>query len=1393
MDGHKGNNINQAELNKTNTRVSDMPSVSLVSSLQENTILVTIDDRKTRCLVDTGATISCASLSYLKKTGIACTNLKPAHIQHITGVGNETHAVLGKLEIPITISGIKISFEFFILENLLHPVILGMDFLKFHKVQIDLDKRTVYIQDKLVSACFLKRKTGLARTGRKGVTIPAGSQMNIELKVSRRNAGEVVLLEPIPHLQSRQLAGAKCLVTVKRGRAPISLLNPTESDIYIPRHIVVANVIDIDVENIQSLNSHLQSQGTAVGTASEGKSEHVRSNIEFNVSNDSLSHGESSELLAFLKRNEDVFSTSLQDLGKTDLYQHRIETDPYAPPVHLPFYRQAPHIRDETEKLVKEMLKDGIIEPSLSVWNSPVVLVKKKDNTYRFAVDYRKLNKITMSISHLLPRLECVFDTVGQAHASIFSSLDLASGFWQIPVDPETRHKAAFITHDGVYEWKRMPFGLKNAAMSFQMFMGHVLKDLNWKHVLCYIDDILIFSGSFQEHLQHLQLVFDRLKEAGLTLKADKCHFCVEKVLYLGHVITKDGIFVDEKKTEKVSKYPVPKSQTEVRSFLGLCNYYRRFVKNFSKLATPLNQLLQKYTKFNWSQECEESFQALKHALVTAPMLKYPDMNAPFILSTDASGTALWYILGQKGPDGKEMVVAYGGRSLKPDERKFTVSEQECLAVVDGIKAYKEYLTKHFTVITDHQALKWLNSVKDTSSRLGRWALELQGYDFEIVHKPGRVHMNADALLRRPVNDQEHTGKDSVQASSNEAVKTNVSATATEISQSKESDDTSGSKEYIQVNFSYGSIPQVVSTDIADENTIQKTDIGKSIPERQKECQDFKHIYEYLSSKTLPEDEKLARTVVVESSQYALLDDYLYHFYQPRAKGLPSTQRLVRQLALPGPCQPDVLRSFHDSHAGGGHLGIQRTFAAIRERYYFPGMYQIISKYVTTCDLCQRMKTDRKRQPPPLTPMPVEDVFSRWHMDILGPLPKVNGFQYILLVVDSFSRWCESFPLETQDAKQVATVLYNEIITRYGAPACLVSDRGANFMSKLVSALCEMFDITRHHLSSYHPQTNSTCERLNNTLAQTLRMYCNKEQTNWPQFLPSVMMAFRMSPATESTSLSPFHMVFGKEMNLPVDTALVPKHTMNPDAKAHFDELLERLKIAKEIALSNVKDSQAKSKECFDKKSKVPTFDLHDRVLLRCSKVPTGLSPKLFERFEGPFYITRVGPNYTYMLRRCSNHKPIKSPINASRLIHYEDPYIMRDLMEQNNGAEAANDQEVRTEQTEQPNPINDDSLQKSQTKEPDQPGADNETQGKSQEANPPSSQSDDTYFEVETLLKMKYIRGKKHYLVHWKGNYSDTWEPEEFITERPKQEFHIRRAKQGKRKRKSGQRYFTY
>lgn len=261
-------------------------------------------------------------------------------------------------------------------------------------------------------------------------------------------------------------------------------------------------------------------------------------------------------------------------------------------------------------------------------------------------------------------------------------------------------------------------------------------------------------------------------------------------------------------------------------------------------------------------------------------------------------------------------------------------------------------------------------------------------------------------------------------------------------------------------------------------------------------------------------------------------------------------------------------------------------------------------------------------------------------MDILGPLTtSTEGYKYILLIVDSFSKFPEAFPLKTQDSKEIANVLFSEIFARYGAPKVIVSDRGQNFLSKLVTAVCEIFQVTRHFTSSYHPQTNSTCERMNSTIAQCLRTYVNSTQTNWSKLLPGVMMAIRMSPCTQASNFSPYHLVFGKEMNLPFDTSLIPRNGLNKDAKSHVTDLMSHLKIVKDIAKENIKQAQIKQKQQYDKKSTdVPDFRVGQSVLLHSTKVPVGLSPKLHDPWDGPFYITAIGPNNTYKLRRCSNH-----------------------------------------------------------------------------------------------------------------------------------------------------------
>ena len=313
-----------------------------------------------------------------------------------------------------------------------------------------------------------------------------------------------------------------------------------------------------------------------------------------------------------------------------------------------------------------------------------------------------------------------------------------------------SREKTAFATHNGLYEFLTMPFGLSNSGASFQRLMGHILRGLEYRFALIYIDDVIIFSKSVEEHLSHLEEVFRRLREANVKLNPKKCNFVKQKVEYLGHVVTPDGISPNPDKVRVVQEFPTPSNLKELRNFLGLANYYRRFVKGCSHIAAPLNALTRKGVSFKWSEQCAVAFDKLKRALVSAPVLAYPNFCEPFLLFVDASSTGIGFTLGQV-QNGKEVVIAYNGRGLNQAEKNYSTTEREALALVEGIKKFQPYLhRRRFTVVTDHSSLRWLMNVKDASGRLARWALLLQQYDFEIVHRPGKVHGNADSLSRRP-------------------------------------------------------------------------------------------------------------------------------------------------------------------------------------------------------------------------------------------------------------------------------------------------------------------------------------------------------------------------------------------------------------------------------------------------------------------------------------------------------------------------------------------------------------------------------------------------------------------------------------------------------------------
>ena len=715
-------------------------SVCLIMPVDKNTVAVSIYGYSVNALVDSGASISCASSDLIPKLGIKPDQLMPSNVRDAVAVGDERHASIGALSLPISFDGPVISHQFHVFQSFHHPLILGLDFVNKHNGIFNAENNTLYLKDPVENAAFsIDTNTGFARVYN-NTTIPPHSVASVRVFISNLGKHENILLEPCSQLPQRGLAGAKCLVDNTK-RTFMQILNPTNKHVKLNATTPIASASIVNSKTIYSLDSPTSTQNTDT---------HVKDPVLFDLQQSSLSDSEKDLLASFLAKHRAVFATDLHELGEAKTLPHHIDTGD-ARPIRQRFYRQSPHVNAEMNRQMEEMLSSGIIEESDSLLQSPVVMVKKKNGQLRFAVDYRKLNAVTKQFTFPLPRLEDVFDTIGTSQAKLFSTLDLASGFWQIPMDKDTKHKSAFVTPTGVYQWKRMPFGLVNAPASFQALMTQVLRGLNWKTCLVYVDDILVFSNSFKEHLQHLEQIFCRLTSAGLTLKPSKCSFALSSVKYLGHVLTKDGIQVDVSKTDAVRSFPVPRNQKELRSFLGLCNYYRKFVKGYSKITNPLTSLLCKDVAYKWTEECQSAFDKLKTALTTSPVLAYPDHSKPFTLTTDASGSAIGYILGQADSNGKERVIAYGGRSLNKHERKYPVSEKEGLAIVEGIKTYHVYLASQpFKIFTDHAALKWLNNVKQSTGRLARWAVLLQGYQYEINYKPGKKNEVADALSRRP-------------------------------------------------------------------------------------------------------------------------------------------------------------------------------------------------------------------------------------------------------------------------------------------------------------------------------------------------------------------------------------------------------------------------------------------------------------------------------------------------------------------------------------------------------------------------------------------------------------------------------------------------------------------
>ena len=394
------------------------------------------------------------------------------------------------------------------------------------------------------------------------------------------------------------------------------------------------------------------------------------------------------------------------------------------------------------------MLRLGVIEESHSPWSSPIVIVPKPDGSIRFCNDFRKLNEISKFDSYPMPRTDEMIERLGPAR--FISTLDLTKGYWQVPLTERAKAKTAFSTPQGLFQYKMMPFGVHGAPATFQRLMDRVLRP-HQAYSSAYIDDIIIFSGTWDQHLQHLEAVMGALRQADLTANAKKCQVGLTETNYLGHTIGRGCVKPQQRKIEKIRDWPRPVTRKQVKSFMGLMAYYQKFINNFSTIASPLYDLTSKGhpNRVIWSPEAEAAFQRLKEALCGEPVLRAPDFQRPFVLHTDASGTGLGAVLAQEF-DGEEHPITYISRKLLKHERNYATVEKECLAIKWAIHHLRYYLWgRQFALVTDHAPLRWMSTSKDHNARVTRWFLELQDYKFTVEHRPGKSIPHADALSRR--------------------------------------------------------------------------------------------------------------------------------------------------------------------------------------------------------------------------------------------------------------------------------------------------------------------------------------------------------------------------------------------------------------------------------------------------------------------------------------------------------------------------------------------------------------------------------------------------------------------------------------------------------------------
>ena len=970
-----------------------------------------------------------------------------------------------------------------------------------------------------------------------------------------------------------------------------------------------------------------------------------------------------------------------RDLFKTDDYpvvpDYEMDIDTgSAPPAYVRPGRYSPAAIAAENDGIQQMLSLNVIEPGFGAWASRRIQVKKPDGTWRHCVDFRYVNSVTPTQRYALPRIDDILDHL--KGAQFISTSDMWKGFWQVSIKESDRHKTGFLTRQGLYQFRVMPFGLKNAPAIFQRLMDTTLAGLLWVTCLCYIDDLICFGPSFSASMQNLREALQRLRTRNLRLRADKCYWFFKEVRLLGHIVSGTAQRPDPAKIEAITSMTPPTSKEEVASFLGLTGWYQRFIPKYATIAAPLFDLKRTNSTFVWSATEHTAWSNLKEAM-TSPgvVLAQPNPDKPYQLETDASYIAVGGVLQQQDDNNEWRPVMYLSRRLAKAERNYAPTELECLGVLYCVEKCRCYvLGRHFTILTDHRALQWLLKSTAHEGRLARWALRLQEFDFTIKHRAGTLQVVADALSRLPTtqNTPSIPFKDHVDSS---VVLPCLSATTT-LGQCLL--PTCSRPVDIGTNYSYCSFGCRKSAALlaARQALFSKFhDSSLALPV-------VPNVPSQLNRPLLPIP-SIADIVTAQKAapELQLWWSFLTHGHRP-SPGHPQRrlffqyftnisihpdERLVFKqnpdaLALtvvPASLRPLFLHFFHDLPTSG-HFGRQKTLHNLQQHCWWPSIVSDVDQYVRSC-ICRR--TQQKTLPShtaaltPISPIAPNEMVAG---DVAGPFPSSDGYRYVLVLTCLFSRYTRLFALTSTSAIEAAEAFYHGWVLLFGPPRRFLSDRGPQFTAELLVHLCKLIGVDKVFTTPYHPQGDGAAERRFRTLTNSINA-CWHANMPWPPILDSIAYAYNNS-YNRMIDTIPFMVFLGR---LPTGLSALEQDDGqgSPEilnARAYGRMAYTRLLQEAQVTHDHVTKAQDAMARDHDKRSSLVSFRLHDLVWLftpRLEPIAAAdheepASSKL-QNFWGttPWVITALHPPANATI---SNIHGLSQRVHFSRLRAYVSP-----------------------------------------------------------------------------------------------------------------------------------------